>query len=170
MHIVPLPLTGAGAQFAPVPDRAVRSADDPRLFTGHLWMMGAGAWQVRVTVDGDRGEGTLSVPVPTLPQATLAMSPALRALLFVLHAAARRRLRRHRVGDGARSEARRGRGARCRARAAAAGSPARSRPCVVVGVVFLGNMWWTVEATAYDRYVYKPLVATPRSTPDGRSR
>jgi hypothetical protein len=27
-------------------------------------------------------------------------------------------------------------------------------------------MWWTVEATAYDRYVYKPLVATPRLNPD----
>ena len=72
---MPLPLTGPGAQFAPVPDVAARSADDPRLFTGHLWMMTAGAWQVRVAVTGDRGEGTLSVPVPTLPQATLGMSP-----------------------------------------------------------------------------------------------
>jgi len=30
VRIVPLPLTGPGAQFAPVADRAVRSADDPR--------------------------------------------------------------------------------------------------------------------------------------------
>ena len=52
VRIVPLPLTGPGAQFAPVPDRAARSADDPQLFTGHLWMMTAGAWQVRIT--GDR--------------------------------------------------------------------------------------------------------------------
>ena len=84
VRIVPLPLTGPGAQFAPVADRAERSAEDPRLFTGHLWMMGAGAWQVRVTVTGDRGEGTLSVPVPTLPQSTLEMSLPLRAMLFVL--------------------------------------------------------------------------------------
>jgi len=35
-----------------------------------------------------------------------------------------------------------------------------------MGIGFLGNMWWTVEATAYDRYVYKPLVATPRLNPD----
>jgi len=33
--------------------------------------------------------------------------------------------------------------------------------------VFLGNMWWGVEATAYDRYIYKPLVALP--TTDGNS-
>src|SRR6185503_4922612 len=83
IRIVPLPLGGAGAKFAPVPDRAVRSSDDPKLFTGHLWLMGAGAWQVRVTVNGDRGEGTLSVPVPALPQTTLAMPATLRAILFV---------------------------------------------------------------------------------------
>ena len=48
VRIVPLPLTGPAAKFAPVPDRAQQSMDDRRLFTGHLWMMGAGAWQVRV--------------------------------------------------------------------------------------------------------------------------
>jgi hypothetical protein len=78
VRIVSLPIAGAGAKFAPVADRAVRSSDDPRMFTGHLWLMGAGGWQVRVTVNGDRGEGMLSVPVPALPQTTLAM-PATKA-------------------------------------------------------------------------------------------
>src|SRR5206468_9015958 len=55
VRIVPLPLAGVGAQFAPVPDVASRSHDDPRLFSGHLWMMTAGAWQVRVTADGPQG-------------------------------------------------------------------------------------------------------------------
>ena len=82
VRIVPLPLTGPGAQFAPAPDVATRSPDDPRLFTGQLWMMTAGAWQVRVALSGDRGEGSLSVPVPTMPQATLGMTRGLRALLF----------------------------------------------------------------------------------------
>ena len=27
-------------------------------------------------------------------------------------------------------------------------------------------MWWSVEATAYDRYVYKPLIGSPRVMPD----
>src|SRR5262249_6748477 len=68
VRMVPLPLVGPAAQFAPVPDVATRSKEDPKLFTGHLWMMTIGEWQVRVTVSGDRGSGTLSVPVPTLPQ------------------------------------------------------------------------------------------------------
>jgi hypothetical protein len=165
VHIVPLPLTGAGAQFAPVPDRATRSVEDPKLFTGHLWLMGAGAWQVRITVTGDRGEGTMSVPVPTLPQSTLAMHPVLRFLLIgfwlllgaglvgIVSAMAREA----KLGAGETLDPR----ARRRGRIAGAIATA-----VVIGIGFLGNMWWTVEATAYDRYVYKPLIATPRLNPD----
>src|SRR6266446_3054716 len=39
MRIVPLPLTGAGAKFAPAPDVAQRSKQDPQFFTGSLWLM-----------------------------------------------------------------------------------------------------------------------------------
>ncbi|HUQ89977.1 MAG TPA: hypothetical protein VM096_20610 [Vicinamibacterales bacterium] len=165
VHIVPLPLTGDGAKFAPVPDRALRSPDDPRLFTGHLWMMGAGAWQVRIAVTGDRGEGTMSVPVPTLPQSTLGMHPVLRFLLMgfwlllgagmvgIISAMAR--------------EAKLGAGEALDPCAVRRGRIAGAIAAVVVtGIVYLGNAWWTVEASAYDRYVYKPLVATPRLNPD----
>jgi hypothetical protein len=160
VHIVPLPLTGAGAKFAPVPDRAARSDVDPKLFTGHLWLMSAGAWQVRVTVSGDRGEGTLSVPVPTLPQSTLTMSPALRGLLFALMlllvagfvgiVSAMAREAKLSAGEALDSRSRR--------RGRIAGAVAAA---VAIGVVVLGNMWWSVEANAYDRYVYKPLIGTP---------
>jgi hypothetical protein len=34
--------------------------------------------------------------------------------------------------------------------------------------VFFGNMWWTVEASNYAQYVYKPLVATASVTADAR--
>jgi hypothetical protein len=161
VHIVPLPLTGVGAKFAPVPDTAVRSTEDPKLFTGHLWMMGAGAWQVRVTVAGDRGEGTLSVPVPTLPQQTLAMTPALRAILFVLMfllatgfvAIISAMARESRLGAGDTFDA------RARRRGRIAGAIAA---VAMAGILYLGNMWWGVEATAYDRYIYKPLTASPR--------
>jgi hypothetical protein len=84
VRIVPLPLTGPGAQFAPAPDLATRSRADPRLYTGEVWMMTAGSWQVRVSVDGNRGSGAVAVPVPTLPQTTLDMSPSLGVLLFAL--------------------------------------------------------------------------------------
>lgn len=163
VRIVPLPLTGPGAKFAPVPDRAERSAEDPRLFTGHLWLMSAGAWQVRLTIAGDRGEGTLSVPVPALPQSTLAMSTGLRATLFalmVLLAAGfvgivSAMAREARLGAGEPIDRR----ARWRGRIAGA-----IATLVVGGIVFLGNMWWSVEASSYARYVYKPLTMAPRVT------
>jgi hypothetical protein len=166
---VPLPLSGAGAQFAPVPDNAVRSADDPRLFVGHLWMMTAGAWQVRVTIAGDRGEGSLSVPVPTLPQATLGMTVAIRGLLFALMlllcagfiAIVSAMVREARLDAGETP----GIAARRRGRIAAG-----IAACVTIAAVFLGNWWWAAEASSYSRYVYKPLQASQTVTPDGRLR
>lgn len=165
VRIVPLPLTGPGAQFAPVADRAERSNEDPRLFTGHLWLMSAGAWQVRVTVAGERGDGTMSVPVPTLPQATLAMSTGLRVTLFVLMLL----LAAGFVGivSALAREARLGAGEPIDRRARWRGRIAGAVAAVVVGgIVFLGNMWWGVEASSYARYVYKPLVGTPSVTAD----
>lgn len=169
VRIVPLPLGGAGAKFAPVPDQATRSAEDPRLFTGHLWLMGAGAWQVRVTVNGDRGEGTLSVPVPALPQTTLAMTGALGAILFVFLLL---------LGGGfvaivsaMAREARLGAGEALDSRAKRRGRIAGAIATVVVGVIIvLGNMWWTVEANAYARYVFKPLTVTPALSDGDRLR
>jgi hypothetical protein len=169
VRIVPLPLTGPGAEFAPVSDLASRSADEPRLFAAHPWMMTAGAWQVRVMVTGDRGPGTLSVPVPALPQATLAMTRPRRAMLFVLMLV---------LGGGFVSiisamarEAPLGAGE-------APGPPARRRgriagaiaACAVAAAIVLGNWWWTFEASSYARYVYKPLQAAPTMTSDGRLR
>jgi len=166
VHIVPLPLTGRGAAFAPVPDVAERSAADPRLFVGHLWMMTAGAWQVRVTIAGAQGSHTLSVPVPTLPQATLAMTRAVRALLFVLMvllcagfiAIISAMAREARLDAGEKPDV----GARRHGRIAGAIAAA-----VVIASVFFGNQWWTAEASDYARYVYKPLTATPAVTPGG---
>ena len=167
VRIVPLPLTGAGAEFAPVADVAKRSADDPKLFTGHLWMMSAGAWQVRISVSGDRGEGTLSLPVPTLPQATLSMTRSLRALLFGLMlllcagfiAIVAAMAREARLGPGETPDG----AARRRGRIAAVAAA-----CLTVVVVFFGNSWWSAEASSYARYVYKPLAATPRVGADRR--
>ena len=168
VRIVPLPLTGPGAQFAPVPDVARRSSDDPRLFTGRLWMMTAGAWQVRVAVSGDRGTGELPVPVPTLPNATLAMNPGLGALLAGLMlllcaglvAIVAAVVREAGLEPGSAMTPRRRRRGRLAGTIAAV---------AVAAVVFLGNLWWGAEATAYARYVYKPLEAEPRIE-DGRLR
>src|SRR5580698_11113699 len=84
VHIVPTPLTGPGAKFAPVPDLAVRSKDDPQFFTGSLWMMTSGSWQVRVTAEGAKGKGDISVPVPALASSTKTMQGSMGAVLAVL--------------------------------------------------------------------------------------
>jgi hypothetical protein len=166
VRIVPLPLTGPGARFAPVSDVASRSPEDPRLFTGSLWMMSAGAWQVRVAVSGDRGAGQLAVPVPTLPRSTLAMTTALRVLLaglmcllcagFVALIATTAREATLLPGETPGPAARR----RGRIAGAIAG-------VVTVAAVAAGNWWWTAEAANYARYVYKPLEAVPTLTEDG---
>ena len=169
VRVVPLPLTGPGAQFAPVPDVASRSTADRRLFTGSLWMMTAGAWQVRIAVSGARGPGTLSIPVPTLPNATLAMSRPLGALLAVLMlvlcagvvAIAATVAREAGLEPGATPDSRR----RWRGRIAGA-----IATVVVVAGLFFGNVWWGAEASSYSRNVYKPLQAAPTVTGDGRLR
>src|SRR5690349_17681102 len=66
VRVVPLPLKGPGAKFAPTPDVAKPSPDDPQFYTGSLWMMGFGSWQVRVQADGAQGKGEMAVPVPAL--------------------------------------------------------------------------------------------------------
>jgi hypothetical protein len=168
VRIVPLPLTGPGAQFAPVPDVASRSVDDPHLFTGHLWMMTAGTWQVRVVVSGDRGSGQLAVPVPTLPKSTLAMSRPLGALLACLMfllcagfvAIIATMVREAGLPPGETP----GRAARRRGRIAGALATA-----VVAAALFFGDRWWNAEAANYARYVYRPLAAVP-TLADGRLR
>ena len=84
VQIVPTPLTGPGAQYPPTPDVAQRSTADPQYFTGALWIMRTGSWQVRVTVDGARGRGELSVPVPAAATRVAGMQFAMGAVLFVL--------------------------------------------------------------------------------------
>jgi hypothetical protein len=167
VRIVPLPLTGPGARFAPTPDAAVRSETDPRLFRGQLWMMTAGAWQVRVAVEGGLGSGVVSVPVPTLPQATLDMAPSLRILLiglllllcagFISVVSA---LWREAALDPGEAP-----GPRARRRGRIAAAVATS---VVLAILVLGNRWWTAEASSYARYVYKPLEVTTAVMPGGR--
>src|SRR5206468_10014936 len=39
---------------------------------------------------------------------------------------------------------------------------------LVISTVLLGNWWWTVEASRYARYVYKPLEANASVASDGR--
>ena len=57
---------------------------DPQSFTGKVWLMESGSWEVRVEISGSQGTGKLAVPVPAFARRTLPMQKALGALLFAL--------------------------------------------------------------------------------------
>ena len=156
VHIVPTPLTGPGAKFAPVPDLAQRSKDDPQFFTGSLWMMTSGSWQVRVTAEGAKGKGVISVPVPALSSSTKTMQgpisivlAALGLLLLVgavsiVGAGVREgQLEPGKMPDPARVR---------RARLVMA-----STAVFVLAMAALGGLWWRSDARDYDMHIFKPL-------------
>ena len=165
VRIVPLPLDRPRRAFAPVADVATRSMDNPRLFTGTLWMMTAGAWQVRVAVTGDAGTGQLSVPVPTLPKATLEMSPALGVLLpsslLLLCTRAGGHRRHDRAGRGARAW----RARRPAARAARTNRRGDRAPSSWPRRCIFGNTWWGAEAASYSPLCLQAARARRRRSP-----
>jgi len=156
VHIVPTPLTGPGAKFAPVPDLTQRSKDDPQFFTGSLWMMTSGSWQVRVTAEGAKGKGELSVPVPALSSSTMTMQAPigimLAALGLLLLAGAvsivGAGVREGQLEPGLKPDAARVR----RARWIMAGTTV-----FMLALAGLGGLWWKSAAGEYDKHIFKPL-------------
>ncbi|MDB4967881.1 MAG: hypothetical protein JWN44_3570 [Myxococcales bacterium] len=156
MTMVPLPARGEGARLSPTPDVATRDRDDPQTFAGHLWLMHAGEWQIRLHVDGARGAGELAIPVPALPSRTKTMQTALGvgllALLLLLAVGAVSI-----AGAGAREgQLEAGETPTARERTRGWRAMALTGAFVVMALVG-GNAWWNAEAGDYARYVYKPL-------------
>lgn len=156
IRVVPIPMTGPGARFAPVPDKLKRSAADPQFFTGSLWMMASGSWQVRVTADGPQGEGVLAVPVPAVALTAKKMERPLGVLLGLVGlflvagvvAMAGASVREARLAPGVLPDAYQ----RTRARIAMA-----TALLIVTAVVWYGNAWWNSEARSFRERIYKPL-------------
>src|SRR6266446_4859540 len=169
MSIVPLPLTGAGAKFAPTPDTATRSKEDPQFFTGSLWLMSVGEWQVRIRAEGDQGAGELSVPVPALPTRTQTMQAGVGALLFVLMlvlavgivSIVGAGVREGQLDPGLEAPPSRIRRARVLMAMTAV---------LVAAMLYFGDKWWGAEANNYSRIVYKPLQVAASLEPGGRLR
>jgi hypothetical protein len=167
VRIVPLPLTGAGAKFAPTPDVARRSKEDPQFFTGALWLMSVGAWQVRIHAEGDQGSGELSVPVPALPTRTQTMQTGVGALLFGLMlvlavgivSIVGAGVREGQLDPGMVAPPARVRRARVMMAVTAA---------LVAAMLYFGNKWWGAEASNYSRIIYKPLQVSASLEPGGR--
>src|ERR1700724_1745729 len=58
-------LAGAGSQYAPVPDAAQRSRNDPHLFTSSLLMLEYGSMRVVINIAGAHGPAQMSGAVPS---------------------------------------------------------------------------------------------------------
>lgn len=82
--ITPVPLTGEASEHPPVPDTMQRPSSDPQFFTGHLWIMTPGSWQIRFAVGGKQGLGMLSIPLPAAAMGMRQMPQALGVLLTLL--------------------------------------------------------------------------------------
>ena len=161
LTVTPLPVTGEASRHPPAADPMRASAADPAFFTGSVWMMAAGTWQVRFAIEGEAGPRLASVPVLAVPVATLKMQRGLGVTLgllgifLVLSMAGivAASVRESSLPPGAAAPPRRAR----LGRFAMLGSLA-----ILLLVVGLGAKWWNVEAASYAENVYKalPLKAT----------
>jgi hypothetical protein len=148
LTIAPLLLTGEASKHPPTPDAMRVSSSDPSFFTGSLWIMGSGSWQIRFGIDGANGPATASVPVPAVSTKILRMQRPMGLLLGILGLI----LVAGVVGivAAAVSEARLAPGMEP--------GPARRRRAMIAGTaalifclaaVYLGGKWWNVEAADY---------------------
>lgn len=155
IEIVPLRVIGEGSKTTPPADRMARTVGDSHFFTGKLWLMESGSWQVRMDVSGTEGKAQLAVPVPAYAQRTLGMQKTTGlvlaglmifltvSLVSIFGAAARE----SQLEPGIEIPA----AGRSRARIVMAVAAV-----AVVGILFLGDMWWTsIATTEANTNVYK---------------
>ena len=165
IQIAPIPLIGEASLHPPMADAMKQSVGDKQFFTGSLWIMASGSWQVRFKVHGGLGDGVLSIPVPATSSSTLGMQAGMGTmlgtlgLLLVVGVVGI-------VGAAARDS---------QLPAGETAKPAgRKKAWIAMGVtlalmvaaVWFGNMWWKGEADDYAHYVYKPLTMTAALTPN----
>ncbi len=159
IHVTPTPLTGAAAKFAPTPDALLRSKADGQFFTGTLWMMAPGSWQVRIQADGAKGAGQFSVPVPAVATHTKPMQFSVGVTLFVmmivlavgLVSIVGAGVREGQLEPGMQPTTRSKRRARVLMGATAA---------LVILILWAGDRWWTAEASDFAGDLYRPLQMT----------
>jgi hypothetical protein len=143
--IAPVYVNGKDQGVPPAADRMDPVPGDPQSFTGKVWMMESGAWEVRAEVSGTQGVGKVAVPVAAFARRTLPMQKALGVLLFglmlvlsigiisIAGAAAREGV----VRPGAEPLPRQRRLGKIAMAVAAA---------FVLAILALGNWWWNAQA------------------------
>jgi hypothetical protein len=159
IHVTPTPLTGAAAKFAPTPDAMQRSKADAQFFTGTLWMMEPGSWQVRIQADGAKGAGQLSVPVPAVATRAKPMQFALGVTLFAMMMVLAVGLVSI-VGAGVREgQLEPGMQATTRSKRRARVLMGTTATLVIL-ILWAGDRWWTAEASDFAGSLYRPLQMT----------
>ena len=163
--IAPMLLTGEASKHPPVPDTMTRPSGDSQFFTGHLWIMAPGSWQIRFTANGNQGQGLLSIPVPATAFGTRKMQHGMGLMLAVLGiililgmvgiVGAAARDAQLTPGEKAPPQNRR------RALVAMTATFA----ILVLGVI-LGSRWWNADAADYASNIYKPLQMSATLQPD----
>ncbi len=165
IRITPIPLTGEASKHPPSSDAMAPSAADPAFFTGSLWLMASGSWQVHFDLDGAAGKFSTGVPVPAMPLSILPMQRSMGTMLALLGivlvigisgivAAA---VGQARVDPGVAP----GPGQRRRAMFAGLATLA-----VTSLIVYGGYKWWNGEAAAYAADIYHPLSLSPTLSGD----
>jgi hypothetical protein len=154
IEILPMKMVGAPANLAPTPDTAERSATDPQLFHGKLWIMTRGSWKVQVRAKGKQGPAEMGVPLPAVSTHSATMQTGLAALLAVLGVvlltgmvgiigAANRDAGLEPGAEATPSQTKR---AYWRMAAAAV---------LLIAIVIGGGYWWRAEASANARLNYR---------------
>jgi hypothetical protein len=160
IHITPMPVTGEASKHPPTSDPMVRSSADPAFFTGSLWLMASGSWEVRFEIDGADGKQTTSVPVAATALSTLKMQRGLGITLGLLGLFL--------VVSMAGIVAAAVRDARLEPGAVA--SPDRRRRAMLAtmgSLVFMalliwgGARWWNVRAAGYSLQIFHPIKVYP---------
>jgi hypothetical protein len=165
IRITPMPLTGEAAKHPPTADSMKVSASDPKFFTGSLWLMASGSWQVHFDVEGAAGKAGASVPVPAVPLLILPLQRPLGILLGILGALLVAGIAG--IAFAAVGQARLIPGA-------VPDQPRRRKAWIASGVtlalalllVLGGGKWWNAEAAGHSESVYRPLTLTPTLSGD----
>ncbi|MFL6452091.1 MAG: hypothetical protein ACJ746_31155 [Bryobacteraceae bacterium] len=156
LTVVPVPLNRAGNNLAPVPDTLKVSAQDPQEFTGSLWIMTPGSWQVRIAAAGSDGSGEVAVPLPAYATRTKKMGSGLGAILLtmtILLAAGVVLIVGASVREGQLQPGERPEPARV-----SRSYRAMIKASVVVGLLIaFGFWWWSSAERDYRDKIYKPL-------------
>jgi hypothetical protein len=155
VEITPTPMTGFAARHPPVADIAEQSKTDPLYFTGTLWLMSTGSWEIHVRAAGASGSGELLVPVPALALKTQAMQQGvgiflLGMLVFLgvgLVAIVGAAVRESRLEPGVQPTPWNRRSLAWMAFTAA----------LLILVVWGGKAWWADDASENAKKIYKPL-------------